>query len=124
MNRLGEYIRKARIDRGLWHSHVAEIVGVNECSINNWENGHTEPDLRYIPSIISFIGFNPRPVPIETLEKLDWYKWSHGLTYEELGKEMSIHPEQLADWLGGKRNPFRKSLDKIDGFLQRQCESN
>jgi transcriptional regulator with XRE-family HTH domain len=116
--RLGDYIRKARIDRGLWHSHVAEIVGVNECSINNWEQGHTEPELRYIPSILVFLGFNPRPMPSDTLEKLEWYKWKMGLNYEELGKEMGIHPEQLMDWIAGRRKPFRKSLEKIGEFLK------
>ncbi len=123
MNHLGKHIRKVRLDRGLFHKDIAEIIGVNECSINNWENGHKEPDLKHVPSIIAFIGFNPRPIPTGTLEKLEWYKWSHGLTYEELGKEMSIHPEQLMDWISGKRNPFRKSLDKIEGFLQGQCVS-
>ena len=119
---IGDHVRKARLDRGLSQKSIAGIIGVNECSINNWENNNTEPEIRYLPAIIRFLGYNPRPEPEDTLERLAWYKWSMGMNYERLGKEVGIHQEQLQDWLSGKRNPFRKSLDKIDEFLQRQCK--
>jgi transcriptional regulator with XRE-family HTH domain len=114
---LGEHLRKARMDRGLWHKHVAEIIGVGTCSVNNWEHGHAEPEVRYIPAIIEFIGYNPRPEPVATMERLQWFKWSNGLSLERLGRTMGRDPEQLADWLSGRIKPFRKSLAMIDTFL-------
>jgi transcriptional regulator with XRE-family HTH domain len=120
---LGEHIRKARQDRGLYHKDVANAVGVSICSVNNWVNGHGEPEIRFVPAIIKFLGYNPRPIPTGTLEKLAWYKWSQGLNYEDLGKRMQIHPEQLQAWLIGRQKPFNKSLAKIDAFLSFQCRN-
>jgi DNA-binding XRE family transcriptional regulator len=41
---VGEHIRKKRMDLGLLQREVAEIIGVTESSIWNWEHG-TEPEL-------------------------------------------------------------------------------
>lgn len=29
-------------------------------------------------------------------------------------------PEQQSDWLSGRHNPFKKNLEKIDRFLDKQ----
>jgi site-specific DNA recombinase len=120
---LGEHIRKVRLDRGLYHKDIANAVGVSICSINNWENGHGEPEIRFIPKIIEFLGYNPRPMPTGILEKLAWYKWSQGLNYEALGERMRIHHEQLQAWLVGRQKPFNKSLARIDEFLAFHCRN-
>jgi len=41
---IGDHIRKRRMDLGLLQREVAEIIGVTESSIWNWEHG-TEPEL-------------------------------------------------------------------------------
>ena len=53
---VGEHIRKKRMDLGLLQREVAEIIGVTESSIWNWEHG-TEPELQYKSSIIIFLGY-------------------------------------------------------------------
>jgi transcriptional regulator with XRE-family HTH domain len=119
---LGDHIRKARLDAGLWHKHVAKAVGVGVCTVNNWEQNHSEPEIRYIPAIIEFLGYNPRPEPEGTLERLEWFRWSHGLSIERLGAVMKRDPEQLSDWLSRRHKPFKKSLARIDEFLNRQIQ--
>jgi hypothetical protein len=70
-----------------------------------------------MPKVIEFLGYNPIPCPDNILERLAWYKQVSGLTFEDLGAEMSRDPEQLADWLSGRHKPFWRNLEKIELFL-------
>lgn len=47
---VGEHIRKRRLDLGLLQIEVAQIIGVTESTVGNWEHG-IEPDLRHMPKI-------------------------------------------------------------------------
>ena len=114
---VGDHLRKARIDRSLLQKDVAKLLDVNSCSIYNWENNRGDPEIRFVPAIIKFLGYNPRPYPSCTIDRLEWFRWSHGLSLERLGVEMTRDPEQLSDWLTGRHKPFRKSLAMIDTFL-------
>jgi DNA-binding XRE family transcriptional regulator len=116
---VGEHIRKKRMDLGLLQREVAEIIGVTESSIWNWEHG-TEPELQYNPKIIRFLGYIPFDRPDGTVGRLAWYKRTNGLTLNELGQQMQRHPDQLQEWLSGTRIPFRKSQERIELFLENQ----
>lgn len=50
--------------------------------------------------------------------RLAWYKRAMGMNLDHLGEAMGRDPEQLADWLSGRHNPFRKNREKIDLFLK------
>jgi len=53
---IGDHIRKRRMDLGLLQREVAEIIGVTESSVWNWEHG-VEPEQHYNPKIIKFLGY-------------------------------------------------------------------
>jgi len=38
-------------------------MGVDPSTIWNWERGWSHPELRYLPAIIAFLGYDPRPKP-------------------------------------------------------------
>ncbi len=116
---VGEHIRKKRMDLGLLQKEVAEIIGVTESSIWNWEHG-VEPELLYNPKIINFLGYVPFDSPDDTIGRLAWYKKINGLNLKELGRQMNRHPDQLQEWLSGERRPFNKSLERIEQFLERE----
>ncbi|WP_157039893.1 helix-turn-helix domain-containing protein [Pelobacter propionicus] len=116
---IGDHIRKRRMDLGLLQREVAEIVGVTESSVWNWEHG-TEPELQYNPKIINFLGYAPFDCPDDTVGRLAWYKRAMGMNLDRLGEVMGCDPEQLSDWLSGRHKPFRKSLEKIERFLGRE----
>jgi len=111
------------MDRGLSQNEVANIIGVSDCSVYNWENNRGVPEIRFVPAIIKFLAYNPRPCPESTLDKLEWFRWTHGLSLERLGVEMKRDPEQLSDWLTGRHVPFRKSLNLIEQFLDKNIKS-
>ena len=40
---------------------VAERFGVTKSGVANWEANVVEPELRYMPAIIDFLGYDPLP---------------------------------------------------------------
>lgn len=55
LNRLGDHMRKRRMDLGLFQREVASRIGVSEATIYNWEGNKTSPQIRHIPKIIQFL---------------------------------------------------------------------
>jgi len=89
---------------------------VTTSTIWNWEHGWTI-DLRYIPGVIAFLGYNPIPCPDDLLERLAWYKQVNGLTLEQLGTEKGRDPEQVGEWLSGRHTPCRRNREEVERFL-------
>ncbi|HVT18119.1 MAG TPA: helix-turn-helix transcriptional regulator [Thermoanaerobaculia bacterium] len=59
---MGEHLRRARLDRGLPQRQVAAAIGCHHASLLNWERGRAEPKRRYLPGILRFLGYDPRPL--------------------------------------------------------------
>jgi transcriptional regulator with XRE-family HTH domain len=57
---LGEHIRKRRMDLALIQRAVAFKIGVDASTIWKWENGWSIPELRHLPAILAFLGYDPR----------------------------------------------------------------
>lgn len=55
----GDHIRKKRMELKLFQRKVADMLGTDEMSINNWEVNSCMPQIRYFPRIISFLGYEP-----------------------------------------------------------------
>ena len=113
---LGDHLRRRRLELGLYQKDVAVQIGVTTSTIWNWEHGWTV-ELRFIPRVIEFLGYNPIPCPSDLLARLAWYKQVNGLTLEQLGAEMGRDSEQLADWLNGRHKPCRRNQKEIEEFL-------
>ncbi len=113
---LGDHLRRRRLELGLYQKDVAIQIGVTTSTLWNWEHGW-KVDLKFVPRVIQFLGYNPIPQPKGILERLAWYKQVNGLTLEQLGAEMGRDPEQLAGWLNGRNKPCRQNQEKIRLFL-------
>lgn len=57
---IGDHIRRRRMDLKLFQRDVANIIGVDEGTIHNWEMSHSYPQDKLILKIIEFIGYDPR----------------------------------------------------------------
>ena len=42
---------------------VAERIGVDTATVTNWERDHAAPEFRWLPAIVDFLGYDPRPQP-------------------------------------------------------------
>lgn len=114
---IGDHIRKKRLDSGLTQLEAAEIIGVKEGTLWNWEHG-TEPELRLMPAVIKFLGYVPFECPNDPLGKLRYFKRVNGLSFERLGALMGRDPEQLTDWLSGRHRPYKRNIQDITNFLK------
>jgi transcriptional regulator with XRE-family HTH domain len=116
INTLGHHIRKRRFDLGLRQKQVAEILGVTESTISNWEGQRNTHALICMPAIIRFLGYNPLHAAEAVASKLTRYRISHGLTQKESAKDLGVDPSTLARWERGDRTPSglcRKLVEKL-----------
>ena len=56
---LGEHLRLKRIDTGLTHIQVAQLLGVAYQTVERWEHKRTPITSKNRLKIISFLGYEP-----------------------------------------------------------------
>ncbi len=105
------------MDLGLLQADVAAKIGVCEASVWNWETGRNEPELRFIPAIISFLGRDPRLVPTSLAGRLIRYREAQGWSQKRLARELAVDQSTLSRWEQGKREPVGPFLERVHTLL-------
>ena len=49
---IGDHLRKARLDRGLYQTDIANILNTSAENINNWEHNHKQPHVTNMKRVI------------------------------------------------------------------------
>ncbi len=93
---LGDHIKARRIDFGLLQREVATRVGVSKEAIHNWERGHAEPEVRFCPALIEFLGYNPLPEPKTFGQAVRRERISRGWSIARLAKEAGVDPATIS----------------------------
>ena len=114
---LGDHIRKRRLTLKLMQSDVAVKLGVTESSVWNWESNTSQPDFRYLPAIIEFLGYNPLPEPKTLAERLVRHRTSLGMSQKDAAAKIGVDPGTLAQWERSEREPGGAFHDKVKRFL-------
>jgi transcriptional regulator with XRE-family HTH domain len=117
INSLGDHIRARRLDLKLLQTQVANQIGVHEQTITGWEVNATVPEVRYMPAIIQFLGYNPLPEPNTIPERLATVRRALGLSQRKMAGKLGVDPGTLMGWEAGRHQPTRKSLDLIRRIL-------
>jgi transcriptional regulator with XRE-family HTH domain len=113
INTLGDQIRSRRLDLNLLQKQVADQIGVHELTITNWEGNATVPEVRYIPAITQFLGYNPLPAASSLPERLATTRKVLGLSQRKMAAKLGVDPATLMGWEAGRHQPTGKSLDLI-----------
>ncbi|MGO9337543.1 MAG: helix-turn-helix domain-containing protein [Terracidiphilus sp.] len=87
-------------------------------TITGWEGNATVPEVRYMPAIIQFLGYNPLPVGIGLPERLATERKALGLSQRKMAKRLGVDPATVMGWEAGRHQPTEKSLDVIAKVLQ------
>ncbi len=103
---IGDHIRKRRLDLGLFQRQVAAQIGVDEA------------EIRYLPNIISFLGYNPWPKPEGFPDRLVLTRSIRGMSRVFFARLLGIDPSTLARWESGRRKPSGRHLDSLKLLLQ------
>jgi transcriptional regulator with XRE-family HTH domain len=96
LNTVGDHIRKRRLGLRMLQREVAERIGVGETSVFKWEANTVSPEVRSMPAIIRFLGYNPLPAADTLGGRLVRHRTSLGMTREEAAKRLGVDPGTLA----------------------------
>jgi transcriptional regulator with XRE-family HTH domain len=110
INSLGDHLSVRRLDLKLLQKQVAEQIGVHELTITSWEGNATVPEVRYIPAIIQFLGYNPLPAARSLPERLATARRALGLSQRKMAAKLALI--RLRSWVGkpGGISPPRRAL--------------
>jgi transcriptional regulator with XRE-family HTH domain len=117
LNTVGDHIRRKRLDLKMLQREVAERIGVGETSVFKWEANTSQPDLKYMPAIIRFLGYNPLPPANCWGERLVRQRATLGLSQKDAAKRLGVDPGTLARWERGERKPAGVLLGRAERFL-------
>jgi transcriptional regulator with XRE-family HTH domain len=116
---IGDHLLRRRLTLKLLQQHVAEQLGVNKASIYNWENNRSKPDLKFMPGIIQFLGYNPSPPSERWADRLVHGRTAMGLTQKQAAVRIGVDPCTLARWERGEREPCGAFAVSATRFLAR-----
>jgi transcriptional regulator with XRE-family HTH domain len=112
---LGNHLKKRRLDLNLLQIEVAQMFGVCNISIYNWEKDLAKPAVKYFPKIIKFIGHIPFGKSTLSIgEKIILYRKLHGLSQKKLACQLGIDPCTLSKWERNKRKPYERFLKQLE----------
>lgn len=117
---IGLRIRRRRLELKLEQKDVAEILGATECSISGWEIGRYEPQIQYVPKIISFLGYNPYQFETETLGgRIKYYRLMNGIRIELFAETLGVNVSTVRAWENDTSLPRRlRILKQLTEILQ------
>jgi len=116
---LGDHLRKARLDRGVFQEEVARELGVSVSTLINWEINHTEVATRFTPQVVAFLGFDPRPADGQLGERIRAQRERQGLSQVALAEKLGLNASTVVAWERGRiKKPFPTVRRRFEEFLQ------
>ena len=119
---IGDHIRKKRLAMKLLQKDVAARIGVKKETIYSWESNRGSVEIRYMPAIIEFLGYNLLPPATNWAERLVRHRTTLGLTQNEAARQIGVDPSTLARWERGKRDPNGELAKRAEHFLGGKAE--
>ena len=102
------------MDLGLRQSDLAERIGVRTSTVNYWENNQFNPEVQYVPKIVTFLGYDPfGPPPANFALQLKAARIAAGLTRRQLAARLGVHPGTVAEWERGEARPIRALQQRL-----------
>jgi transcriptional regulator with XRE-family HTH domain len=74
----------------------------------NWEKDRCYPTMKHWPPIISFLGYDPTPMPVTLGERILAYRRREGLSRKALAVSLNIDEATLWRWETDERKPHTK----------------
>ncbi|MBU0706965.1 helix-turn-helix transcriptional regulator, partial [Patescibacteria group bacterium] len=124
---LGERIRKARMDKGLYAKELAKMLGVTDDTMLNWEKGRNMPqykdvrnlqnalDLK-IPAVLIYRDYPFNPVTFS--QKFKQKRLDLHLNQKEAAKKLGFEVTTIRRLECGKmKKPQKKTMEKLKDFL-------
>ena|SRR5947209_16872491 len=115
---LGDHLRKARLDRGLLQEEVARELEVSLGTVVNWEQNHSSVATRFMPRVVAFLGFDPRPADELFGERIRALREKLGLSQVALAQKLGVNASTVVAWERGRRKKlFPRIRRRFEEFL-------
>ena len=115
---LGDHLRKRRLDLGFYPKDVAVAIGVDNMTVCNWEKGRSKPEIRLIPKLIEFLGYEPPiPEPKTLGELVLQYRRQKGISQKELARQIGIDPGTLGRLEADRGRCFPSVMRRVWAFF-------
>ena len=90
------------------------------CPLRNpyWEGNATVPEVRYMPAIIRFLGYDPLPPAAAFPELQARTRRMLGLSQRKMAAKLDVDPATLMDWEAGGIGPQRRAWRHFPEFFQ------
>jgi DNA-binding transcriptional regulator YiaG len=115
--RLGDEIRKRRLDLNLRQIDVAKIIGCDEMTVVNWEKGYASPRIHHMAKVVEFLGFDPFSKSDNLAERLVNHWKTRGLSQKAFAARLGVDPGTLARWEQGEREPKGIRAQLVEAVL-------
>lgn len=98
---------------------MAEQIGAHYKSYDNWEQDKHEPEARYWPAILSFLGTDPRPEPETLAERIRAKRLTQGITLRELARRLGVDPSTVTAWENGTvEKPYPRFVRLFEEYVE------
>ena len=115
----GDHLLKRRLELGLLQREVAQILGVNETSVYDWEKHRTDPMVHLIPRITQFLGYTPPLFTGETTgQKIVAYRHVRGMSQRALAIKLKVDAGTLGRWERDESFPTGKLKLRLQPFFK------
>ncbi len=114
---IGDHLLRRRLTLKLLQRQAAERIGVDKTSFRNWETNRSKPQVKYMPAIIRFLGYNPLPPSNGWADRLVQARTALGMSQKEAARQVGVDQCTLARWERGEREPTGKFAARAERFL-------
>ena len=97
---------------------AAERLCVSVENVRNWEWNKTKPEVRFLPALLDFVGYDPGESPTSLSRALRKARRSAGLSQRELAKRAGFDQSSIALWEAGGKMPLPANVNRLRQFFQ------
>ena len=105
------------MDRGLIQKDMARLIRVSKDTVTNWEKNRSSPNLRALPSVLQFLGSDPRKADESIGGQLVQARQAHGLSQRKLAQFLRVDASTLSKWGLGTGEPQGLYLERVRRLL-------
>ena len=94
-------------------------LGATAVTVLHWEKGQTLPPIEAMPRILSFLGYDPFPPPVNLPERLLAVRRVNGWTIKEVARRLGVDEGSWGAWEKGATTPKGRHRLLVDRLLGR-----
>jgi transcriptional regulator with XRE-family HTH domain len=97
------------MQQGVSRRELARLLGASLQSIARWETNRTVPALRWLPAIVTFLGYVPYDPTAPLRQRHRRQREAQGLTMRQFAATRGVVPSTVWRWeRGGTRPRFSR----------------